>query len=98
MLAGDKPVLVHNSDESGPAFKTDPSKLRKLSATEIENMVGDANEFKGEVLRDAGARDRIVSHYDIFMDKTSGFLFLMPKDQKSYIATLLRKSGECWSC
>ncbi|MEV1093432.1 polymorphic toxin-type HINT domain-containing protein [Streptomyces microflavus] len=98
VLAGGKPVLVHNSGESGPAFETAPTKLRKLSDGEVQKMVGDMHLFKEDVLRDAGARDRIVSHYDIYVDKSAGYLFRMPKNQKSYIPTLLHQSGEYWSC
>ncbi|MFH9655602.1 polymorphic toxin-type HINT domain-containing protein [Streptomyces anulatus] len=98
VLAGGRPVLVHNSGESGPAFETAPNKLRKLSDGEVKKMVGDAHLFKEDALRDTGARDRIVSHYDIYVDKSTGYLFLMPKSQKSYIPTLLHQSGEYWSC
>ncbi|MFE6070081.1 polymorphic toxin-type HINT domain-containing protein [Streptomyces sp. NPDC056525] len=80
VLAGTKPVLVHNSGGDSPAFETIPSKLRKLSDSEIKNWVGDAHEFKTEALKDAGARDRVIAHYDIYVDKRTGYLFLMPKE------------------
>ncbi|QGV77320.1 hypothetical protein EIZ62_02900 [Streptomyces ficellus] len=99
VLAGAQPLLVHNSGgESGPAFETSPGKLRKLGDGELSKMVGDAHEFKEEVLREAKVRDKVIAHYDIYLDKKTGYLFLMPKDQKSYIPTLLHKSGEYWKC
>ncbi|MFI1445041.1 hypothetical protein [Streptomyces fructofermentans] len=60
---------------------------------ELDKMVGDAHEFKTDVLSDVQAKDRVIAHYDIYLDKKTGYLFLMPKDQKSYIPTLMHKSG-----
>lgn len=93
VVAGETPVLVHNSDgidgPANPAENADPSGLKKMSDSQIKKLVGDVHEFKGDVV----GRGAAVSRYDVYVDKGSGYLFLMSKKGGAAIPTYLHKSG-----
>ncbi|MDQ0605400.1 hypothetical protein QF037_009745 [Streptomyces canus] len=89
MLAGSTPVLVRNSSPTNPAENADPSALKKMSDSQLKKLVGDAHEFKGDVV----GRTAAVSHFDTYVDKGFGYIFLIPKKGGTPIPTYLHKSG-----
>jgi hypothetical protein len=55
--------------------------LKKLSESRLQKIVGDAHEFKEDI---AGGQ---VSRYDVYVDKSSGYLFLIAKSGDDPIPT-----------
>jgi hypothetical protein len=82
VVAGSVSILVHNIDggcgsaggQAGdggqnPAENPNPGALKKLSDSQAKKIVGDPHAFKAEYAFGP------VSHFDIYVDKESGYLF-----------------------
>jgi hypothetical protein len=81
---------VHNTgDDLHPALNPDLSSLKKVNDSQLKNMVGDVHEFKEDVV----GRGAAVSHYDVYVDKKSGYLFMIPKRGGDPIPTYANKDG-----
>ncbi|MFV2010285.1 MULTISPECIES: polymorphic toxin type 33 domain-containing protein, partial [unclassified Micromonospora] len=92
VLAGATSVLVHNDGgDPHPALNPDLSSLKKVKDSQLKSMVGDVHEFKEGVI----GRGAKVSHYDTYVDKKSGYLFLIPKQgqDRTPIPTYANKDG-----
>jgi hypothetical protein len=62
-----------------PAEVANKGALRKLGDDEVEEVVGDAHEFKEDVL----GKGTPISRYNIYVDKSSGYLFVMGRGKGS---------------
>ncbi|MFD7311957.1 polymorphic toxin-type HINT domain-containing protein [Promicromonospora sp. NPDC059942] len=69
---GTADVLVHNA---GEAPVPDMSALKKMKDGKLKEAVGDVHAFKEEIL----GRGAPVAHFDVYVDKNSGYLYLMRK-------------------
>jgi RHS repeat-associated protein len=77
--------LENETDD--PAENPDLSALTKVSDKQLKKWVGDPHEFKEE------NADGPVSHYDVYRDKKSGYLFLIPKGGGKPIPTYTKVGG-----
>jgi uncharacterized protein YukE len=76
-----EPVSGTEGEEEGldPAENANKGALNKLSEQRLEELVGDAHEFKQDIL----GRGTPPSRYNVYADKSSGFLFLMGRGKGS---------------
>ena len=76
-----EPVSGTEGEEEGldPAENANKGALNKLSEQRLEELVGDAHEFKQDIL----GRGTPPSRYNVYVDKSSGFLFLMGRGKGS---------------
>jgi RHS repeat-associated protein len=85
VMAGSVPVLVHNEGGDDP----DLGGLKKLSDSQAKKMLGDVHEFKQDVV----GRGAKISSYDVYIEKSTGNLYLMDKSGRSVIPTYENKGG-----
>ena len=62
-----------------PAENANKGALNKVSDSQLEDLVGDAHEFKQDILG-KGAQ---LSRYNVYVDKSTGYLFLMGRGKGS---------------
>jgi uncharacterized protein YukE len=62
-------------EDLDPAENASKGALNKVSESQLENLVGDAHEFKQDIL----GRGAPLSRYNVYVDKSSGYLFLMSR-------------------
>lgn len=74
-----EPGSEGEEEELDPAENANKGALNKLSESELENLVGDAHEFKEDIL----GRGASLSRYNVYVDKSSGYLFLMARGKGS---------------
>ncbi|MEV4611434.1 ricin-type beta-trefoil lectin domain protein [Kitasatospora sp. NPDC049258] len=90
-LGDDISTLLREKDSSSspardPATEPDMSALKKVSKNTLKEEVGDVHAFKEEAV----GKGAPVGRYDVFKDTSSGYLFLMAKNQKAPIPTWYR--------
>ncbi|MEU8424365.1 RHS repeat-associated core domain-containing protein [Micromonospora sp. NPDC048835] len=85
VIAGSTPVLVHNEGGDDPSL----GKMKKLSDGQAKKLVGDVHEFKQDVV----GRGAKISSYDVYLEKSTGNLYLMDKAGKNPIPTYVNKGG-----
>jgi hypothetical protein len=66
-------------EDLDPAENANKGALNKLSEQRLEELVGDAHEFKQDIL----GRGTPPSRYNVYVDKSSGYLFLMGRGKGS---------------
>ena len=66
-------------EDLDPAENANKGALNKLSEQRLEELVGDAHEFKRDIL----GRSTPPSRYNVYVDKSSGYLFLMGRGKGS---------------
>jgi RHS repeat-associated protein len=85
VLAGNTPVLVHNEGGDDPSL----GDMKKLSDSQAKRIVGDVHEFKQDVV----GRGAKSSSYDVYIEKSTGNLYLMDKAGRNPIPTYVNKGG-----
>jgi hypothetical protein len=98
VVAGSASILVHNNDGKcgvageaagdpgqNPAENPNPGALKKLSDSQAKRIVGDPHEFK------EGYAFGPVSHFDIYVDMDSDYLFLIDKNGGEPIPTYVQR-------
>jgi RHS repeat-associated protein len=85
VLAGTTPVLVHNEGGDDPSL----GGMKKLSDSQAKRIVGDVHEFKQDVV----GRGAKISSYDVYIEKSTGNLYLMDKAGRNPIPTYVNKGG-----
>jgi hypothetical protein len=79
------PVLVHNEGGDDPSL----GDMKKLSDSQAKRIVGDVHEFKQDVV----GRGAKISSYDVYIEKSTGNLYLMDKSGRNPIPTYVNKGG-----
>jgi len=72
---GPDPEDEGGEEELDPAENANKGALNKVSESQLEDLVGDAHEFKQDIL----GRGAPLSRYNVYVDKSSGYLFLMSR-------------------
>ena len=62
------------AETSNPAENANLSALKKVNDRQLSNWVGDIHEFKTEIVG-----NNMVSRYNVYLDKSSGYLFLQTR-------------------
>lgn len=62
-----------------PAENANKGALNKISESHLEDLVGDAHEFKQDIL----GKGTPPSRYNVYVDKSTGYLFLMGRGKGS---------------
>jgi uncharacterized protein YukE len=76
---GQEPEPEDEGEDLDPAENANKGALNKLSEQRLEELVGDAHEFKRDIL----GRSTPPSRYNVYVDKSSGYLFLMGRGKGS---------------
>jgi uncharacterized protein YukE len=76
---GSEPEPGDDEEPPDPAEVANKGALRKLGDDEVEEAVGDAHEFKEDIL----GKGAPISRYNIYVDKSSGYLFIMGRGKGS---------------
>jgi uncharacterized protein YukE len=76
---GSEPEDEGEGEDLDPAENANKGALNKVSESQLEDLVGDAHEFKQDVL----GRGAPLSRYNVYVDKSSGYLFLMARGKGS---------------
>jgi uncharacterized protein YukE len=76
---GQEPEPEGEGEDLDPAENANKGALNKLSEQRLEELVGDAHEFKRDIL----GRSTPPSRYNVYVDKSSGYLFLMGRGKGS---------------
>lgn len=77
------PNAGREAPKTNPAEAANLASVKKVNDRQLKDMVGDVHEFKEGVL----GRGAPVSHYDVYVDKDSGWLFLQDKKGGEMIPT-----------
>jgi len=72
---GSEPGGKDEEEDLDPAENASKGALNKVSESQLEDLVGDAHEFKQDIL----GRGAPLSRYNVYVDKSSGYLFLMSR-------------------
>jgi hypothetical protein len=72
---GSEPEGEGEEEDLDPAESANKGALNKVSESQLEDLVGDAHEFKQDIL----GRGAPLSRYNVYVDKSSGYLFLMSR-------------------
>jgi Pretoxin HINT domain len=71
-------ILVHNcpvGPDDNPAENPNMGSLNKVPDSQLSDQVGDIHEFKAEIL----GRGAQLSRFNVYVDKSTGYLFLMAR-------------------
>lgn len=85
VTAGGAAVLVHNEGGDDPNL----GDLKKLSTSQAKRIVGEVHLFKQGVM----GRGAPIAHYDVYIEKATGNLYLMDKSGSNPIPTYENKAG-----
>lgn len=83
---GGGPGTPHEGDIPNPAETPDLSSLAKLNDAKLKSYVGNVHAFKESLVGKRG-----VGRYDVYVDKSSGYLFLRDKYGGDMIPTYHHK-------